>query len=111
MIFYIKEGDRLPAMTGTVRDVNGATQDLTNATSTTLKMRKKGTTALLSLAGVASILTPSTDGRVSFAWGSGDTATAGEYEAEFETFFSDGTNLSTPTIGFIGVIITPDISP
>ena len=111
MIFYIKKGDRLPVMTGTVRDSNGAAQDLTNATSITFKMSKKGTTALKTLTGVASIISPNSEGRVSFAWGSGDTSEAGEYEAEFETFFSDGTNLSTPTIGYIDVTVTEDISP
>jgi len=111
MIFYIKEGDRLPVITGTVRNANGAVQDLTNAVSTTFKMRKKGTRVLLVLAGASSIIAPNTDGRVSYAWGVGDTNSAGSYEAEFETLFSDGTNLTTPTTGFIDVIVNPDLDP
>jgi len=111
MIFYIKQGDTLPVMTGTVRDANGAAQDLTNATSTTFKLRKKGTTALVTLTGSASIISPNADGRISYAWGSGDTATSGDYEAEFETLFSDGTKLTTPTRGFIDVVIKSDLDP
>lgn len=109
--FYIKEGDTLPVLTGTIRDANGAAQDLTNATAVVFKMRKKNATALLVQTGVASILSPASDGRVSYAWGADAARVAGDYEAEFEAVFANGTKLTAPTRGYIDVHVVADLDP
>jgi hypothetical protein len=54
-------------------------------------------------------ITDAANGEVSYAWLSGDTATAGIYRAEFEVTDTAGKVETYPTEGYIDVEIVPDL--
>lgn len=107
-IFYIKEGDRLPAITGTVRDGDGNIVSLAGATAKFIMSKTPGGTPVVNAA--ASIIAPATGGRVTYAWTALDTATAGTYYAEFEITFPGGVLETFPNGGYITVIIGTDLA-
>ena len=84
--FYIKKGDRLPALEVQLIGSDRLPIDVTTAT-VTFKMRaKNGTTLKVN----ASCTKPNggADGIVRYSWGANDTDTAGTFDGEFACSFS-----------------------
>ena len=105
-MFHIKQNDLNPVYE-TVLKRGTATVDLTTATSVTFKMRKRHSTILV-VDAAATIDTPATDGTVYYTWVTGDTATAGSYDAEWEVLWPSGTE-TFPTLGYDRVAVDADL--
>jgi hypothetical protein len=105
-MIFVKQGDRRPAAPATIK--RGTTVvDLTSATSVTFKMRHFYRTDL-TVDAAATILSP-TAGTVEYQWAPGDTNLAGDYYAEWEVLWSDGTKETFPTIDYDIVHISGDL--
>ena len=102
-IFYIKRGDTSPRLVYKLfPDVN-----LTGA-SAVFNMRKKGAANTVNR-GAATVVAPATGGTLSYPWAPADTATEGQFEAEFEVTYADLTVETYPNNGFITVQIKEDL--
>lgn len=117
MAFEIKRGDRRPLFVVVLKDdfgqVTESIVDLTTATSAVFNMRAtQGGTVKVSR-GTATITNPS-GGEVTYTWGTADTNTAGDFEAEVEITWSDGkpeTFPGGPSGGtYWAITITDDIA-
>ena len=105
MAFEIKRNDTLPVFRV---EVSGA-GDLTGAT-VRFHMRVRKSTLVLDAAGTHESYDAGTDTNVlQYAWAAGDTATAGRFQAEFETTL-DGEVLTTPTNGYHDIFIYEDLA-
>jgi len=105
-IFYIKRGDTSPALRYTLLP---SPIDLTGAT-VRFSMRMRGQNAPEIDRVLAQIESPATAGVVLYNWQSGDTATDGERECEFEVTYADGSIETFPNYSFETVQIGGDIS-
>lgn len=109
--FYIKSGDTSPDLVTTLLDADGAAVNLTGATVRFL-MRPRGETEL-TVDGTAVIDDDETSGIVSYQWAEadplydivGDTTTAGDYDAEFEVTFADGSVQTFPNSRYLRIKI------
>lgn len=108
MIFQIKRNDTSPGMTRTLRRADGSLADLTGA-MVRFHMANPETGVVI-VDRPAFIIGPTTGGRVGYAWQAVDTATQGQFDAEYEVTFSDGTIETFPNGGFIRVLIGPDLA-
>jgi hypothetical protein len=102
----IKQGDRRPAAPATIMRGEEIV-DLTNATSVTFKMTERSEMAL-KVDAAASVLI-AVNGTVEYRWAVGDTDTPGQYFAEWEVLWSDGTTETFPTVGTDVVIVYGDL--
>lgn len=111
--FNIKRGDTSPAISSELQDNDGQVVDLTGAEVRFL-MKERGGTAL-TVDGTADIGSPATAGVVSYTWVApigetpGDTDVAGEYDAEWEVTFADGTVQTFPNSRHLEVLIKRDL--
>ncbi len=103
--FTIKRGDSSPAIRYALEP---DTVDLTGAT-VRFQMRVRNGAQVLDAA--ASIVTAAGMPTVQYGWQTGDTATAGLYEAEFRVLYSNGAVETFPNQGFILVRIAEDVRP
>jgi hypothetical protein len=101
-MIYIKEGDRRPVAT-TVLSRGSQIVDLTLAISVTFKMREESESHLT--VDATAVITDAAAGEVEYRWDIGDTDQPGQYRAEWEVIWNDGTNETFPTLGFDPVLI------
>ena len=107
MPFYIKQNDTSPSLGATLRDGSNSVIDLTDA-SVKFHMRPVGgSTTTVDRAAV--VLSP-TDGTVRYEWLDGDTATSGNYQAEFQITYVNGTIETFPNNGYIIVQVLPELA-
>lgn len=99
----MKSGDRLPILRMQLADSSGAAVDLTGATVSFVMGPRGG--GLMTLTGVASVVTAAS-GVVEFAWGVGDLASAGVYEAEWRATWVNGRQ-TVPTSGYVIIVVEP----
>lgn len=102
--FTIKQNDTSPALkiqcidnSGTAIDITGADVEfhmIDDADGTEKVNSSSGTT-----------ITDASNGYVQYEWSTGDTDTVGQYDAEFQVTYSDGTIETFPNNGFITVNI------
>lgn len=100
--FTIKRGDRLPALQATLSDEHGV-YNLTGASVDVILRAPNGTVTRKT----CTVADPTT-GVVTYAWGTGDTDTAGTYQLEFEATIG-GRTLTFPNGGFLQLVIAPDL--
>lgn len=98
--FFIKQNDTSPALRATLKDSNGNIQNISGATIT-FQMRS-ASSSTYKINGSASIADAG-GGVVEYEWQSGDTDTAGFYQAEFEVTYFDGKKETFPNVGNIYV--------
>ena len=104
--FYIKRGDTSPAIRYAL---SPATVDLTGAT-VQFQMRARrprGGPPVIDAAAV--VVTATGTPTVEYQWQDGETANAGEYQAEFEVTYTNGKIETFPNDEFILVKIAEDI--
>lgn len=93
MAFEIKQGDRRPLFVVVLKDDIGEPSEsivnLTTAGTAVFNMRAADGGAVKVSRGAATI-TNAAGGEVTYAWGTADTNTAGEFEAEVEIIWNDG---------------------
>lgn len=101
--FYIKRGDTSPAIRYAL---DPAETNLTGAT-VRFQMKLRGGAQVLDAAAqvIAATVTPT----VQYNWAAADTATAGQFEAEFRVVYSDGAIETFPNSGFIAIRIGEDV--
>jgi hypothetical protein len=105
-MIYVKQNARRPTAPATLKRGSNVV-DLTTATQVMFKMRPVNGVDL-KVNNAATVLTAAS-GTVEYRWASGDTDTAGEYLAEWEVTWSDGTTETFPTIDYDVVLITSDL--
>ena len=108
--FYIKAGDRYPAISATLRDANEAAVDLTGISGTHFHMASVPGRSPAKVDAAASIVGLPIAGVVRYDWAVGDTDTPGEYYAEWEVTFGDGKTESFPNWEHTMIIITEDVA-
>lgn len=94
LVHAIWRNDLLPVLTVTATYPDGTAVDLSSASSPEFHMRLVGSSTL-KVDGTATIESPATAGRISYAWAGTDTDTAGRYQAEFEVILA-GKRLTFP---------------
>ncbi len=105
--FNIKQNDTSPAIQYALTPVSVV---LTGATVVfNMKARGSNTVPVISRA-AASIVTATGTPTVKYDWQEGDTALFGNYVAEFEVTYLDGTVETFPNDSWIDVSIYPDIA-
>lgn len=102
----IKQNDRRPYLTGTVRQPNGAPANLTNLTAAFLIMRKAGDTQVFIRKPV--VITDAPGGRWQYIWQLGDTATTGNFDAEIELQWGNEPQ-TVPVDGYYRIIVLDDL--
>lgn len=106
--FFIKRGDRLPALRVTLRDSLGGLPNLTGATVKFIMNDKAAGTKIVQDQAAAIIGNP-LNGVVEYAWQAGDTDIASTYSAEFEVTYLDGKDETFPNSKYIVIKIVPDL--
>ncbi len=105
--FYLKRGDLLPALTGTILNtVTGAPLNLTGAVLE-FHMRNRQTGAV-KIDATATIVGDPLVGRFSYAWAGTDTDTAGAYDGEIEATFA-GKPLTSPNDAHFTIWVHGDL--
>lgn len=102
--FYIRKGDRLPAIEAQLSS-NESFVDLTGA-AVELRYRARGSATVIVK---AAAITDSAAGRVQYEWDAGDTDAAGVFEAVWRVTFSDGRRATFPNRGYLLFAITDDL--
>lgn len=105
----IKQNDTSPAIQAALTDASGTAIDLTGALATRFHMRLPGASSA-KVDAAATVVGAATLGVVRYDWSTGDTDTAGLYEAEFEVTYADGTVETFPNSGYILVNINGDLA-
>ena len=105
-MIYVKQNDRRPAAPAILKR-GGTIVDLTSATSVTFKMRRINSLDLK--VDNSAYVTDASAGAVEYRWAAIDTDTSGEYLAEWEVLWSDGTTETFPTVDYDIVLITSDL--
>lgn len=106
--FYIKQGDRLPPVEAALQRADGTAVTLAGATVKFL-MRVRGTVAPV-VVDAAAVVVDAGTGQVRYDWADGDTATVGDYDAEFEvTVTASGKKQTVPNNGYLRVKVRDDI--
>ena len=105
--FYIKQDDTSPAIAGTLERPDGTVVVLTGAT-VRFHLRAQGASA--TKVDAAATVVSGAAGSVKYDWQTGDTDTAGYFEAEWEVTFSDGSIETFPNYGHQPVRIYEQIA-
>ena len=112
MAFYIKQGNTSPAILRQLQDAGGAPVNLAGA-SVRFSMASPDGTVRIARA-VAAVFTgalpgggmaSAVDGWMRYAWAVGDTAIAGQFNAEFEVTYADASVETAPNAGYEAIHI------
>lgn len=107
--YILTQGDGFPVLSDTFTYPDGTPVDLTGAT-VTFQMRSMTSASLVPITGVVTIEAP-TLGVVQYAPSTSDTATAGNYMANWVVMQAGATApLTLPTVGWIWVEIQPNLA-
>ena len=106
--FYIKQHDTREPVVAICQDANGNAINLTTASTVKFNMKNGAGTLIVNDSTHTSIVTPAS-GIIQYQWQAADTATAGDYTAEFQVTFADGRILTFPNTGNFNVHITADL--
>lgn len=104
----VKQHDTFPAITAVLSDVNGV-MNLEGAVSVGLRMRSTKVAPIVVLEAACEILSAS-KGEVKYTWAEHDLDTPDTYNLEFEVEWSAGKFESYPTVGYLTVVVEPDLN-
>ena len=110
--FPIKTGDLLPAITATLMQQVGTADatviDLTTATAVKFGMRNRATGA--TKVDAAGTIVSAVAGTVKYTWVSGDTDTAGTYDAEWQVMWPSSKPQTIPNGGYDTIVVGTGIA-
>ncbi|SRR3989304_4616041 len=110
--FQIKQNDTLPALQVNIKTRDYLDSiipfDLSAVTACTFSMADNF--GNLKISSITAVTNSVSGGTIQYDWIEGDTDTFGKYKAEFELFFSGGTKMTVPTLGFIEINILKDLN-
>lgn len=107
--FYIKQHDTAPTIAGQITDQFGNAINLTGASVTfIMKLASLGNTGS-PLVNAAAVITDAVNSKVSYSWLAADTATAGDYSAEWQVIYATGKKQTFPDPGYLLVRVTADL--
>jgi hypothetical protein len=105
--FYWKQHDTAPAIEGQLTDLDlNEPVDVTGATVTFIMKSVNGTIPKVS---ASATIVDGPTGLVKYAPIAADTDTAGDYLAEWQVVFGDGSKRTFPNPGYRSVTITADL--
>lgn len=105
--FSIKRNDRVPSIAATLTDSLGAPVDITSSTvKFIMSAAPGGGTPTLN---VAATIVSAPAGAVRYDWAVGNTATAGDFVAEWEVTFASGKKQTFPSVGYNSITIVADL--
>lgn len=95
--FYIGLGDSLPVIQEFLKNDDGSPIDMTNATAVTISLWRFDSGVRVNvLVDAACTFLDKPNGKVQYAWGTGDTAVAGEHQRRWKVTFPGPKYISTP---------------
>jgi hypothetical protein len=105
--FSIKRNDRVPSIAATLTDSLGAPVDLTSSSvKFIMSAAPGGGTPVLN---VAATIVSGPAGTVRYDWAVGNTATSGDFVAEWEVTFASSKKQTFPSVGYNTITISPDL--
>ena len=107
MAFVIKQGDTSPALLVTLQDSGRQPVSLNGST---VLFHFRGTRGSATPVTAPAVIVDAEAGQVRYDWRAEDTATAGDYEGEFEVTYSDGTVETFPNDGYIEISMPEQIA-
>ena len=108
MTFYIKQNDTSPSLRAALKDSDNIAINLTDATVRFHMKSLEDNTVVVDAD--ATVVVPATSGIVQYDWSSGDTATAGSYQGEFQVTFAGGAIETFPNKTNISISIKPELN-
>jgi len=102
---YMKENDTAPPIEAQFEDDNGDPVDISSNNSVTFKLHDDNELII----DAAAVVTDGPNGKVEYNWQDGDLDEEGEYKAEFELEYSDGTVETFPNTDYILVKVIEDL--
>ena len=101
----IKQGDTLPLLEAQILKADGSALVLTGASVSFRMWRLNSRPAGSYFVDAAATIVDAATGRVRYSWQTGDTATVGQYAAEFVVVFPDLRQQTVPTEGYLAVSV------
>lgn len=98
----LKRGDTAPPLRATLSDA-GTPIDLTTATGIKVIGKRQGATLF------SRTVTGTDQGLIVMPWGDADTQLPGVLQVEIEVTWAGGTVQSYPAVGYLTVMIDPDL--
>lgn len=105
--FSIRRGDLDPPIRPTLEYSDGSPIDLAGVSSVKLLMRRPGTYNTIEK---TAEVYDAENGVVQYAWVAGDTDTPGDYEAEWEVTFANGSKFTAPNRTKTHIMIFDDLN-
>lgn len=106
--FYVKQHDTAPPIQVPLPDVTQVSGAL-NLTGCTVAFIMRAVQGTVPKVNSAAIVINAVGGIVQYQWVSPDTDTAGDYQAEFQVTFANGTKQTFPDPNYLLITITPDL--
>lgn len=106
--FFIKQGDTKPSLVATLVDEDEQALDLSAAIAVKFYMILSAESTP-KVNGSAATIVLAEGGIVHYDWSINDTNTPGDYDAEFEVEWSDGTKTTFPNFRFLKIRILKSI--
>ncbi len=107
MTFRIKQNDTAPSLRANLKQGDNDPIDLSNAT---VRFHMRAVGSSYAVVDKDAVVANAGSGIVQYNWEQADTATVGEYQAEFEVTYPGGEVETFPNGGFLGVTVTDDIA-
>lgn len=108
-VLKLKRGDLFPTLDATLTDRDGTPFPIPLGATVALRMRDAAGGAMVIDNAPVTIIDAAA-GKVSYAWVSGDTNTAGTYFGEFVVVFSGGGTQTFPGDGYVEILISPEVA-
>jgi len=105
--FVIRQGDTKPVLTQTLTDIDGNALNLTGAT---VKFVMRTLTAVSPAINATATVTNAATGAVSFTFTATQTATAGQFMANFIVTYADSSVQTAPADGYLSINIEQNLT-